>query len=421
MMRCTTLLIMDRELMLPLSAKEATAEVLRVLVLARSYPNNVLPTLGLWTERITSCTAHFCDVRVVSPVPHCPPLPPLAPLRQYTRFREVVARDVRGGIEVHHPRFFVGLGQSLHFLEGRSYYHGVRGAVDTIRASFPFDLIHAHFIYADGVAAHRLSRRYRVPFVVTEHAPWGSWLERAGLLRAAVEAAREASCIMAVSRYVRDTIVDYTGDPDRVRVIPNGVDERVFRPNGPSRERQILYVGLINFNKGIDTLLEAMRIVRGRWQDAGLVLVGGSFYRNTRLQQERLQALARELGLADCVAFVGQRPPEEVARFMRESAVVVLPSRAESFGSVLVEALACGTPVVASRSGGPEDIVDDEVGKLVPTGDPEALAQAIVAVLEQPDRYDAARLREHALRRFGWTTIERELREVYELAVDAHR
>ena len=96
--------------------------------------------------------------------------------------------------------------------------------------------------------------------------------------------------------------------------------------------------------------------------------------------------------------------------------MVVLPSRAESFGAVLVEALASGTPVVATRCGGPEDIVADEVGRLVPSDAPEALADALAAVLDQAEAFPPERLREYALSRFG---LERVVDRTYELYLEA--
>ena len=102
---------------------------------------------------------------------------------------------------------------------------------------------------------------------------------------------------------------------------------------------------------------------------------------------------------------------------MAESAVVVLPSRAESFGAVLVEALACGTPVVATRCGGPEDIVRDGVGELVPVEDPVALAEALGRVLAEPARYDREHLRRYAVERFGWDVIVEQVHDVYRDAV----
>ena len=396
------------------------SEPLRVLFLARSYPNNVIDTLGTWTAWLARELSKHCDVRVISPVPWCPPLPPLRRLRQYTRFRDVVREEIRDGIRVRHPRFGVGPGQTMPCIEHRTYERAVKPLVDRLRGEFPFDLIHAHFIYADGVVASRLARRYGVPFVVTDQAPWIPWLERDCIRRVAVPAAREAARLACVSGYLRDTVRHYMGET-AVEVIPNGVDPETFAPaNGAARDgNQIAYVGLVNMNKGIDTLLHAMTRVAEQNPNARLVLVGGSYYRNTRLQEERLKELARELALDGRVTFVGRRPPDAVARFMRESAVVVLPSRAETFGAVLVEALASGTPVVATASGGPQEIVTDDVGRMVPADDPEALADALLNVLSEPDRFDPQRLREHALSRYSWSRIAETYLEVYADALDS--
>jgi glycosyltransferase involved in cell wall biosynthesis len=393
----------------------------RVLALARSYPSSVLPTLGLWTERPLREVARTCDLRVVSPVPYCPPLPGWPRLRQYTRFREIDRLESRNGFPVYHPRFVVGPGQSLHALEAGAYELGVRRLVDGIRREFPFDLIHAHFIYPDGVVAHRLARRYGVPFVVTDQAPWWPWLEQRGVRRAAIPAARAAACLTVVSEYVAETVRHYLGDDEKILVIPNGVFGDDFSLPQPWETRdpdQILFVGLINYNKGIDVLLEAMRRVAAARPRSRLVLAGGSFYRNTRLQEEELRRRAADMAFGETVQFLGPLPPEEISRLMRTSAVLVLPSRAETFGAVLVEALACGTPVVASRSGGPEDIVTSAVGRLVPTGDPPALGDALIDVLSRPENFPQRRLREYALRRFDWRQIAGSYVKVYRAALE---
>ena len=395
--------------------EKAVGRRLRVLTLARSFPSGVFPELGLWTERPTQRISESCDVQVISPVPYCPPLPQRGPLRQYARFRQVHRDESRGEVRVRRPRFFVGPGSSLYRFEARAYALGIRRTAERIHADTPIDLIHAHFIYPDGVAGHELAQRWNIPLVITEHAPWTGWLDRPGVRGPALMAARDAARLIAVSSYVRDSIVAYTGDPDRVVVIPNGVDPTMYRLGHAEARNpgQILYVGVINFNKGIDILLESMRGVLRERPDARLVLAGGSFYRNTRLQQEALERQAADLGLGDRVRFIGHRTPTEIARLMAESVVVVLPSRAESFGSVLIEALACGTPVVSSRSGGPEDIVDESVGKLVPKEDPAALARALVEVLDTPERYDPESTRRRVLERFGWESIVARTLEVY--------
>lgn len=365
--------------------------------------------------------ARRCDVRVLSPVPYAPPLPRFGPLGPYARFRGLPRREVRSGVEVVRPRFLIGPGRSLQSFEARAWYLGVRRTVARLRDESSFDLVHAHFIFPEGAVARRIAERYGVPLVVSEHAPWTEqWFARSAVRREALAAAAAAKVLIPVSEYVRDTIVGYTGDAARVQVIPAGVDGELFAPAPPETRRpdQILFVGWPNFNKGIDILLHAAVELKRRGLAARFLIVGGSYYRDTQRQEEQLKELAGALDLLDRVTFAGPRPHEEVARLMAESAVLVLPSRAESFGAVLVEALACGTPVVATACGGPEEIVSPEVGLLIPREDPAALANALETVLGEPGRFDPAALRDYALERFAWPRLADQLYDVYTRALD---
>jgi teichuronic acid biosynthesis glycosyltransferase TuaC len=392
----------------------------KVLVLSRNYPNNVMGLSGLWVEGLARALGRLCEVRVVSPVPYCPPVPRGV---SFGQFRQIRRRDRINGIEVSYPRFFTGPAQTLDRVEATSYYWGVRSAIARLRRDFPFDLIHAHVGYPDGVVAARLGRRHRVPVLMTEHAPWVPWMEAAPAVRTqAVWASHEAAFHIAVSRYVCATIARFTGDSDRLRVIPNGVDGHLFvRPADESARdpERILYVGRIHTIKGVDVLLRTMRRLVERRPSARLTLVGGGFiYRGYQRQEDALRRMAGELRLDGHIEFAGGRPPEEVADWMQRSAVLVLPSRAEAFGAVLVEALACGTPVVATRCGGPEEVVNDRVGRLVPIEDEEALASAIEDVLAHRERYDPRQLRRYALEGFSWDTIARRTVDLYEAALN---
>jgi len=379
-------------------------------MLSRSYPSELFPNSGLWVERPTVLLNERdgFEVRVVSPQPYCPPLPHTGPLAHYARFRRIAGHEIRNGVEIMRPRFASGPGSRANAVESRAYEWGIRRILDRLRGRFAFDLIHAHFIYPEGAAAHALSRRYDVPFVVSEHAPWSEErFARRSVRRTSIEAGRATRSLMTVSDYVARSISDWIGTAASISIVPTGVDGEMFVPAPPSDhiDDQILYVGWPNFNKGVDVLLRAMALIKERHEPGRLLLVGGSYFRSTRLMEAQLKQLAESLGLGDRVTFAGPREHHEVARLMARSAVLVLPSRAETAGTVLVEALACGTPVVATRSGGPEMYVTPEVGVLVPVGDPKALADALLTVLHGRVSFAPMQLREYALEHFAWPRI----------------
>ena len=396
---------------------------LRVLVLSRNYPNNVMGLLGLWVQSQVRELAKVHQVKVISPVPYCPPFPGLP--ENYSRFRRVPQRRWDDGIEVLHPRFFLGPGYSTHQVEWFLYYAAIRKPVADLRRNFPFDLIHAHFTYPDGVVAARLGRQYGVPVVITEQNPWGSWMDQYPVVRRkATAAAQQSACHIAISEAVRKSIEAHAGKSPQLKVIPDGVDRAIFTlPENPSDRvrNQILFVGAIRPVKGVDILLHAMRILADRQRDVNLLIIGEAFYGTYRQEELRLQKMAVDLNLSSRVRFAGKQPLPELVRQMQRSAALVLPSRAESLGMVLVESLACGTPVVATRCGGPEDIVNDDVGVLTPTEDPMALADGIAHVLDHQIDYAPADLRDYALAHFGLESVGSRLARVYQDAVDQFR
>lgn len=391
---------------------------MKILVLSRNYPNNVIAGLGLWVKRLVDACAKSCELKVISPVPY---VPPFARSDYYARFRAIVRSCQAHGTEVFYPRFLAGPAQVFYSTEALRYYLGIRALVERIHKTFPFGLIHAHFGFPDGVVAAWLGKQYGIPVVVTQHALWRpNRMEKMHWVRRqAMWAVRNSVFQIAVSSSVKRSMEHFMGDLDQVRVIPVGVDGSIFHPVATDTRdvHQILYVGFPNYNKGVDLLLQAMTQVSRRHPKARLVLVGGSFYKDTNKQEQHLRAMTEKMGLQERVVFAGHRPPEEVAQFMRRSALLVLPSRAESFGAVLVEALASGIPVVATRCGGPEDIVTDEVGTLVATEDDHALALAIERVLSQLTAYHPDRLRAYALEHFSWNRIAAETHALYDEAL----
>ena len=384
-----------------------------VLVLSKSYPNDVFDVLGLWVENLVRYSAKFCEPKVISPIPYCPPIPGMP--EYYARLRSIPHRCLTNGIDVFHPRMLVGPGNSLYSLEPRTYYWAVRRIAKGLRRDFPFDLIHAHFTYPDGVAAVRLGKQFGVPVIISEHVPWGPWTyHNAFVRRESVRAVQQCTFHVAVSGPVRESVARVVGVADKLRVIPVGVDGTIFNRSGErALPNHLLFIGAIRPVKGVDILLRAMRILADAGRDVTVGLVGESYFKTYRREYDRLRQMVEDLGLGGWVNFAGKRRPPELVRTIQESAVLILPSRAESFGMVLVEALACGTPVVATRCGGPEDIVTEEVGVLVPPEDPAALAAGIAQVLDRRSEYDAAKLRAYALERFGLESVGKRLQALY--------
>ncbi len=391
----------------------------RVLVLARNYPNNVLPTLGLWTQRLVRASMRSADPTVISPVPYAPPL---LPIDAFAKFRDVLPARPDAECEVFHPRVPIPPGFTFHRYEAALWWPFIRRLADRLHAEQPFDLIHAHFMYPDGVVAARLARRLRIPAVVTEHTGWTRTFDAyPGVKAQVLRALDDVRLVLPVSASLQRNIVDVVGDLVECRVLPNVVDEATFTPaetDGQWDPHQLLFVGLIRHVKGLDVLIRAFAALAARRPKLHLVVIGGSFYRSYQRDEEAVRRLVAELGIEGRMRFAGQCSPAEVATAMRQSALLVVPSRRETFSAVTAEAIACGTPVVATRCGGPEEIITRETGLVVPVEDPAALATGIEEVLDCRATYDPHRLHHSVITRFGTAAIGRQIEAIYDEVVE---
>jgi glycosyltransferase involved in cell wall biosynthesis len=271
------------------------------------------------------------------------------------------------------------------------------------------DVIHAHAAFPAGLIALQLARELGIPYVVTAHAGQAlqARVDRTELGRSALtEGLRNAAAIIAVSRALGTRLAEAGAPP--TDVIPNVVDEEFFTPatSPPAAERpRVFTLGRLVEGKGIVELLEATARIRSGGFPVEL-RIGGDGPRRAEWERH-----ARSLGLGDDVAFLGHLTREAVRDELRECSCFALASESETFGVVCIEALACGRPVVATRSGGPEEIVTDDNGMLVPPRDVEALAEGLRAVLGRA--YDSDAIRRDAVRRFGTEKIAAALEAVY--------
>jgi glycosyltransferase involved in cell wall biosynthesis len=223
------------------------------------------------------------------------------------------------------------------------------------------------------------------------------------------------SRITAVSESLRSSIRELFGDAVPVDVIPNVVDEQIFvapRADEARDSHHLLFVGLIRHVKGLDILIHALGHLLPEFPGLRLSVAGGAFYRAYERDAAEVRSLVQALGLQDRVAFLGEVSPTDVSALMRRSALLVVPSRRETFSLVTAEALACGTPVVATRCGGPEEILTPETGELADVNDAASLAIAIQTALGRS--FDSAALRRYAVDRFGTAAAAERLGALYD-------
>src|ERR671928_1822466 len=230
------------------------------------------------------------------------------------------------------------------------------------------------------------------------------------MARAARFALERADLVLPPSEAMRAALAAHAPRA-RLRVVPNVVDDELFRPARHEPSGRLITAGLMGENgaKGFDVLLRALAHLDGRAQ---LEIVGDG------PRRAEYEALARELGVAGRVRFAGVRPKSELAERMRASDVFVLASRFENNPCVVLEAMASGLPVVATRVGGLPELVDERSGLLAEPRDPQSIAGRIAEALDRLDRFDREEIARRARERYGREAVGKLLLRAYE---DAQR
>jgi glycosyltransferase involved in cell wall biosynthesis len=378
---------------------------MRVLVLSSVFPNVKQPTLGVFIRERIRRVAGSCEVVVLAPVPWFP----LNRVVRGARWVGIPSRESQDGMEVLHPRVFSVPG-ILKCLDGIFYAVSLAAYIYRLRRRFAFDVIDAHFAYPDGLGAVLLGRLFRRPVIITLR---GSIVRLAGypLHRPQLRyALRAATRVLSVSNSLKAVAVALGAPGEKIRVVPNGVDVERFRPLDRGKARATLHlpedrtvllsVGGLNEGKGHHRVVAVLpRLLKER-PDLLYVIVGSE--RPSDTVRPLLNRLIAQAGLGDHVRIVGERPHDEIPLWLAAADVFCLATRSEGWANVLLEASACGRPVVATRVGGNAEVVSSAgLGILVPPGDDTALADAIAEALRR--RWDPAVMVEHA-RRHSWAT-----------------
>lgn len=309
---------------------------------------------------------------------------------------------------------------------GASHREAVLGALGERLMTDPVPwprtgIVHAHTGYPDGAAAIALADALGWPLIVTEHASFVDRLISNPELRARYEAMLErADRVFAVSESLAAELrTSFPGHASTIATLPNAVpvDRFPIVPTAERRPDELLFVGYRKASKGIETLLRGVAIARASRPSITLRLVGRP---SSDESEATWHALAAELGIADALTIESGTDRDGIVAAMSRASVFVHASPRETFGVVVVEALATGMPVVVTDSGGVTEILGSEperLGALVPVDDPEAFAAAILRTLERRESFDPAALRASVERRFGAGFVAERLHVAYREAL----
>jgi glycosyltransferase involved in cell wall biosynthesis len=359
----------------------------KLLLLTNLFPSEREPTRGIFNLNGFLPLARRMEMRVVCPLPWWSRL-----RRPGELFR--APEDSRFGIPAVYPTYWSP--PRLQSLHGANMHRSLRGTLRRLRQEFPFDAILAAWVYPDAVAAVRAGQELGVPVVTMALGSDVNEFARLPGLRPQIEwALRHSTRVIAVSRALKERIVELGVAPERVKAQHNGVDGSAFYPRDPSafrtrvgfptEEPLITYVGNLKPEKGPDVLIEALGILKRDGAPPSLAIVGDG------ILGPSLRRRVEALGLTPSVLFAGRRPAGEVPDWIAAGDLLCLPSRREGCPNAVLEALASGRPVVASAVGGVPELISSASGALVPPDDPAALAAALRETLARP--WDPAALR----------------------------
>lgn len=383
---------------------------MKILTFTTLYPNNIKKNHGIFVEQRLRNLLKIegIEAKVIAPVPWFPFT--FDKFGQYAQFAKVVKTEERYGIHISHPRYplIPKIGMTLApILMVLALYPILKRM---LKHNEDFDLIDAHYFYPDGVAAAILGKMLNKPVVITARGtdinliPNFYWPRKM-----IVWAAKRATSIITVCQALKDELIVLGIDPAKIHALRNGVDLEFFYPEERVLAKQklkinrstILSVGHLIERKGHHLVIEAM----SELPEYELLIAGDGE------EMPRLKKLANDLNVSDRVTFLGAVPHNQLATIYSAADILVLASSREGWANVLLEAMACGTPVIATNVWGTVEVVAaPAAGMLIE----ERSAQAIVNAVKGMEKNMPSRkeTREYA-ERFSWDETARRLYELF--------
>lgn len=360
---------------------------LKVLLITNLFPTPVDKVRGVFTYQLVQEMKAWCDLTVLCPLPWFPRLQLLRFLKKWYPFSLIPKEYTVNGVEVYSPKYWIipRVSETIHSI---LMFLGLLRTALKLHQHGRFDTINAQWLYPDGVVAYWVAKILRLPLSVSAlGCDVNLFLEQKQKKWQIVNMLKHVDVVTVVSESMKRRLLEEGVQEQKISVIPNGVNTRVFRPTNreacrqklalPPKGKIILFVGRLLELKGLSYLIEAVRRLAAKQREFTLYLIGEG------AQRQRYEEAVTEHHLRKHVKFVGGKEHHEIALWMGACDVFCLPSLHEGCPNVVLEALSCGRPVVASRVGGIPDMVGEESGVLVEPENSHALYEALDLALHR--------------------------------------
>lgn len=369
---------------------------MNILFISSQFPNPAEKNKGVFSLQIVKELDEFANLRVIAPVASMGVFRFLDRFKKYKTNFEIPAYQAIGNIETYHPPY--NAIPKMGFIHHLSIYKVLKPLIEKLNRERKIDVVNCHWIFPDGVAVHQVCQELGLPLMLTALGTDLNYyatlkLRKKNITKALLGADKVSVLSKSMYEKCRSTGVS----PQKLVIIPNGVDLAKFyiidRPaarrkiNLDETTKMILFVGSLVPVKSVDCLLQAFAHFLNKYKksDFTLYLVGSGFL------LANLKKMAKQLNLSSDVKFVGTVTHSDLLFWMNAADCLCLPSLSEGHPNVMMEALACGTPVVASAVGSIPDFINTQNGMTTKPTDPRDIFEKLDACLKT--YYDRKKIR----------------------------
>ncbi|MBM4399494.1 MAG: glycosyltransferase [Candidatus Cloacimonetes bacterium] len=385
-----------------------------ILIYGHEFPNPIEPVRGLFIHRNLEYLAKDYDIKVVAPVPW------FLNWRKNRKaiiipYKDTIDIDDRI-IDVYRPRYLLFPKNIFRLLIGWFEYILTFKAIKSIHMEWKIDLIHVNFAQPDGIAVRHICKRLEIPYIMTEHhGIIGHLLQSRCLRKQILNVYCDSAKTIVVSEFTKNQIEKYSSHNFTCEVIPNGVQVERFTVKDKNTEpRNLVYIGNLIHSKGIHILIIALSVLKEQNLRYRLSVIGDGKYK------DELVKLTKSLNVESYVTFFGAKSSKDIDRLLPEHDILILPSFVESFSIVLIEAMAAGLPVIATKCGGPELIVTEETGSLITPNSVNELVDALVNMIKNWDKYNPDNIRNYVSQRYDIRIVNDRISMLYKEVLNTY-